>query len=74
MNSLMTMFRIGNSFELVLLKDKSIARIYEDGMVLFYYNPKFWKKDRGSKVDFYILELCSKEKAKDIVTLIDNQT
>ncbi len=57
-------------FELFVLKDKSIARIYDTGDVFFYPNLKFWRKPRN-KGGFYIWQLKTPEQAKSILNKLN---
>lgn len=62
-------------FDIVLLKDKSIVRIYSDGIVFLFPNLKFWKKPSKKAENgngrFHLFQFKSKEQAKEIVTLLD---
>ena len=53
-------------FELFVLKDKSIARIYDTGDVYFFPNLKIWRKPKFNG-RFYVWEMKTPENAKSIL-------
>lgn len=62
-------------FDLIILKDKSIVRIYNDGTTFLFPNLKYWYKPYKSVKTgdgrYHRFEFNSKKQAKEIVTLLN---